>query len=183
MKRLSDYKEQNIFDMKTFFNFTPKEGYNLRDKLSELIGNDEFFKYLSHMTGREIRMDLKPAVKKNSKQAMYDYYHGPLMDVAVQAYTDAGYEMMDEVKCDYLLKSECAKGTMTTPEGEQFYLLDKSKMDKDRLSKFISDCIIHLEMNLDVPTDRIPDAEAYKNMVRHGHKFKSVKNFKNNSEF
>ncbi len=122
-----------------------------------------------------VRMEMKPDVKKNTKQALYDYYHGPLMAVAVQAYTNAGYELMDDVKCDYLLKAECAKGTMTTPEGEEFYLLDKSKMDKARLVKFVNDCIVHLEMNLSVPHNNIPDAEMYKNLQEMGRKYKSVK--------
>jgi len=164
--------------MKIHFNFTPRQGYNLRDKLGSLINDEEFVKYLTHMAETPLRMDLRPEVKANSKQALYDYYHGPFMSVAIQAYTDAGYELMDEVKCDYLLKAECAKGTMTTPDGEEFYLLDKSKMDKKRLVKFVNDCILHLEQNLDVPADKIPDAEAYKSMLAHGVAFKSLKHLK-----
>jgi len=161
--------------MKIHFNFTPRAGYNLRDKIFDLIQNEDFFKYLTHMAGKEVRMDLRPVVKKNSKQAMYDFYHGPLMAIAIQAYSHAGYEMMDEVKCDYLLKAECAKGTMTTPSGEEVYLLDKSAMTKERLTKFISDVIIHLEINLDIPENQIPDAEAYKNLHATGNAFKSIK--------
>jgi len=164
--------------MKIHFNFTPKHGHNLRDKLWDLLQNEDFFKYLTHMKGKEVRMDLRSAVKKGTKQAMYDYYHGPLMHVAIQSYTNAGYEMMDEVKCDYLLKAACAKGTMTTPEGEEIYLLDKSKMTKERLTKFIADCIIHLEQDLGVPAKNIPDAEAYKNLKDTGYAFSSVKHIK-----
>jgi len=164
--------------MKIRFNFTPRFGYNLRDKLFDLLNNEDFFKYLSHMVDKEVVMELKPAVKAGTKQALYDYYHGPLMAIAIQAYTDAGYELMDEVKCDYLLKAECAKGTMTTPEGEEVYLLDKSKMTKERLIKFVNDCIDHLVMNLNVPEGNIPDSESYKNLINTGHAFKSVKNIK-----
>lgn len=164
--------------MKIRFNFTPRFGYNLRDKLFDLLNNEDFFKYLSHMVDKEVVMELKPAVKHGTKQALYDYYHGPLMAIAIQAYTDAGYELMDEVKCDYLLKAECAKGTMTTPEGEEVYLLDKSKMTKERLIKFVNDCIDHLVMNLNVPEGNIPDSESYKNLMNTGHAFKSVRNIK-----
>jgi len=164
--------------MKQFFNFTPQKGYNLRDKLSELIQDEEFSKYLTHMAETPLRMELRPQVKSSSKQALYDYYHGVLMHVAIQAYTDAGYELMDEVKCDYLLKAECAKGTMTTPNGEEFYLLDKSKMDKKRLIKFVNDCILHLEHNLGVPPENIPNSEEYKSMLKHGVAFKSLKHLK-----
>jgi len=164
--------------MKIHFNFTPRKGYNLRDKLFDLLNNEDFFKYLTHMADKEVRMELRPAVKHGTKQALYDYYHGPLMAISIQAYTDAGYELMDEVKCDYLLKAECAKGTMTTPEGEEVYLLDKSKMTKERLIKFVNDCIDHLVMNLNVPEENIPDSESYKNLMNTGHAFKSVRNIK-----
>jgi len=164
--------------MRIKFNFTPRFGYNLRDKLFDLLNNEDFFKYLSHMVDKEVVMELKPAVKKGTKQALYDYYHGPFMAIAIQAYTQAGYEGMDEVKCDYLLKAEVAKGAMTTPEGEQVYLLDKSKMTKERLIKFVNDCIDHLVINLDVPQENIPDSEMYKNMMNTGRAFKSVRNIK-----
>lgn len=165
--------------MKIHFNFTPKAGYNLNDRLSDLVRNEDFAKYLTHMVDTPIRMEMKLDVKKNTKQALYDYYHGPLMAVAIQAYTSAGYEMMDQVKCDYLLKAECARGTMTTPDGEEFYLLDKSRMPKKRLVKFVNDCIVHLEMNLNVPAKNIPDSESYKNLHTLGHAFKSVKYINN----
>lgn len=164
--------------MKIHFNFTPKFGHNLRDIMGELIQNKDFINYLKHMANTPVRMEMKPDVKKNTKQALYDYYHGPLMAIAINAYTHAGYELMDEVKCDYLLKAECAKGTITTPHGEEVFLLDKSKMDKARLVKFVNDVIIHLEMNMDVPQDKIPDAEMYKNLQVMGRKFKSVKHLK-----
>jgi len=160
--------------MKIHFNFTPRKGYNLRDKMYELLQNKTFFDYLTENAERELRMELRPAVKSGTKQAMYDFYHGPLMATAIRAYTDAGYEMMDEVKCDYLLKAACAKGTMTTPEGEEVYLLDKSAMTKERLTKFINDVILHLEIDLGVDPENIPDAEQYKKLQKTGHKFTSI---------
>lgn len=164
--------------MKIHFNFTPKFGHNLRDQLGDLTYNEDFRKYLKQFADTPLRMELKPAIKKNVKQALYDYYYGPLMAVAIDAYTNAGYELMDEVKCDFMLKAECAKGIMMTPEGERVYLLDKSKMPKARLVKFVNDVIVHLEMNLGVPHENIPDAEMYKNLQEMGRKFKSVKHQK-----
>lgn len=164
--------------MKIHFNFTPKFGYNFSDLLGDLNHNEDFRKYLKHMAGTPLRMEMKLAVKKNVKQALYDYYYGPLMAVAIEAYTNAGYELMDEVKCDYLLKCECAKGIIMTPEGEKIYLLDKAKMPKARLVKFVSDVILHLEMNMGVPAKKIPDAESYKNLQATGQRFKSVKHIK-----
>lgn len=164
--------------MKIHFNFTPKSGCNSRDIISELLEDETFYKYLSTMQDKELRMELRLIVKKDSKQALYDYYHGPLMSVAISAYTNAGYELMDSVKVDYMLKAECAKGTMTTPDGERFYLLDKAKMPKDRLIKFVNDVITHLVMNLDVPIENIPDAQSYKELQKTGYAFKSVKSKK-----
>lgn len=164
--------------MKIHFNFTPAFKYNLRDALGGLAEDPDFIKYLNHMAGVPIRMEMKPAIKKNSKQALYDYLYGPLMSVAIQAYTDAGYELMDAVKCDYLLKCECAKGIMMTPEGEKIFLLDKAKMSKKRLVKYVNDIIVHLEMNLSVPHENIPDASLYKEIQKTGRPFRSVKHVK-----
>jgi len=164
--------------MKIHFNFTPRKGYNLRDKLFDLLNNEDFFKYLSHMVDKEVRMELRPAVKKGSKEAMYSFYYGAIIPLAMRAYSDLGYELIDETQTDYLLKAEFAKGVMMTPEGEQNYLLDKSKMTKERLTKYIADCLLHLEMNLGVKDP--PNSEEYKNKISTGYAFRSVKNIKNN---
>jgi len=158
--------------MKIHFNFTPRKGYNLRDKLWELLQNDDFFKYLSENTGKELRMELRPAVKQGTKQAIFDYYHGPLLDVAVRAFSDAGYESMDKVKADYLLKCECAKALMYKDGEEVVYLEDKASMPKERLVKFVNDAIMFLEIELGV--ENIPDSSEYKKMLKTGHTFKSV---------
>jgi hypothetical protein len=168
----------NTFDMKAQFTFTPKSGYNVKDKLFGLLQNPDFLDYLTHSEGQEIFLQLSPAVKTSEKQLMYAYYHGPLLSVAMQAFEDAGYEMMNKLKTDYLLKVQCAASTMVRNGKEEPYLEDKGAMTKDRLRKYITDCIFFLESELDVMN--IPDAEEYKNREYYGVKgFRSVRHNKN----
>lgn len=163
--------------MKINFQITPNYGHNVRDQLGVLLQDQDLHNYLTKFKGIALRMELKPMPKTGTKQRMYDFYNGVIIPVAMQAYMDAGYEMLDEVQTDYLLKAECAKGSMVTPEGEKAYLLDKSKMTKERLTKFVADVLLHLEMNLNVKN--IPDAEMYKNLRDIGGSFKSVKHLRN----
>ncbi len=162
--------------MKVNFTFTPRKAFNLKDVMWDLFQNEDFSKYLKENEDVTLVMQLQPKVKQSEKERMYAYYHGPLLGVAVLAFTDAGYEMMDKVKADYLLKLECAKATMVKNGEEEIYLEDKSKMTKDRLYRFISDCIFFLEDELNI--QGVPDAESYRNREATGHGFKSVKHMK-----
>ncbi len=161
--------------MRMMKEFICKHRYNVREIINEIIDDEDVYKYLLHMKGKDLVIEFRPQVKNGTKQAIYDYYHGILLPVAIQAYTDSGYELMDQVKVDYMLKAECAKGTMITPKGEEIYLLDKSKMTKDRLVKFVSDCIVHLEMNLGAI---VPRSDEYKSLKETGYLFTSVNNIK-----
>jgi len=82
---------------------------------------------------------------------------------------------MDKVKADYFMKAECGKGIMYNPitEAEEVYLLDKARMNKDRLRKFIMDCITFLEIEKGA---KVPDSSEYMMELRTGFSgFKSVK--------
>jgi hypothetical protein len=159
--------------VEAIFYFTPKQSPNLRDKLSDLISNEDFIKYLTENHGVEIKVSMKPRAKDSDKVQMYAYYHGPLLDVAVNMFTDMGYECMDKIKADYLLKSECAVSTMVKDGEEMPYLEDKAAMDKKRLLKYIGDCIFFLESH----GYTTPDSDTYKNMIQYGRSYKTAKSF------
>lgn len=166
--------------MKTNITFTPRKGYNLRDKLGDLVHNQDFKDYLSEMADIELYMEIKPKAKLSEKQMMYNYYHKVILGVAIAAFTDLGWEDMDKVKTDHVLKAQCACGTMVQNGEEHVYLEDKSRMTKERLRKFLTDCILFIEKDLGY---RVPESQPYKDKERFGHEFKSVSVIKPNKNF
>ena len=155
--------------MKATFSFTPRTGYNMNDRLYELFNNSDFRDYIELMAKNSSRlhMELKPAAVMTEKMKLYAFYQGPLLDCAVMAYEEAGWEQMDKVKADYMLKKECAKDIMFNKDGQQeYFLIDKSNMNKERLRKFVSDCLYHLEFDLDF--SNVPDSEQYKMYKKTG---------------
>lgn len=158
--------------MKIQLTFTPGEGYNLRDKLGDLVYNQDFIDYLSQQKNVELYVEIKPKAKLSEKQMMYNYYHKVVLGTAISALTDLGWENMDKVKADHVLKAQCASGTMVENGKEHIYLEDKSRMTKARLHKFITDCIHFLEVDLGY---RVPESEPYKNKDKFGYAFRSIK--------
>ena len=166
--------------MKTNITFTPKKGHNLRDKLGDLIHNKDFIDYLTEMADVELYIEMKPKAKLSEKQLMYNYYHKVILGVAMQAFTDLGWEDMDKMKTDHVLKAQCATGKMVRDGEEHIFLEDKSRMTKARLRKFLTDCILFLEKDLGY---RVPESEPYKNKELFGNAFKSVSKMKPNENF
>tara|TARA_R110000803_G_scaffold85381_2_gene151742 strand:+ start:403 stop:900 length:498 start_codon:yes stop_codon:yes gene_type:complete len=155
--------------MKATFTFKPRISPNLRDMLYDLVEQKDFIDYIqeSAYKSSELILDLKVANRRNEKQMMYAYYHKVILSSAIRGFSDLGYEAMDKVKADYLLKAECAKDVMynSKTDSEVIFLEDKAAMNKDRLLKFITDCIHFIEIELGV---RVPDADEYKNMMTTG---------------
>lgn len=166
--------------MKTNLTFTPSKGPNLRDKLGDLVHNQDFIDYLTEMADTELYVEIKPKAKLSEKQMMYNYYHKVILGVAMEAFTNLGWEDMDKQKADHVLKAQCACGTMVHNGEEHVYLEDKSRMPKKRLSKFLNDCILFLEKDLNC---RVPESGPYKDKERFGHAFQSVGKLKPNKEF
>lgn len=163
--------------MKATFNFTPKFGYNLRDVMGSLADSEDFKKYLQEMSDTELVLEIKPAAKLSPKQRMYNYYHKVVLGVAMQAYTDDGWEAVDKEKADHLLKQECAMELMYNEkeDREESYPEDKSKMNKKRLAKFVTDCILVLHNK----GYQVPESDEYLHFMQTGEMgFKSVSNNK-----
>lgn len=158
--------------MEAIFEFKVQESTVPFQRLSNLISNPDFQKYISKYEGQELELHISPAVKTAEKERMYAFYHKVVLGVAMQVFTDDGWESVDKVKADYLLKAECAKAPLyNTITGEvDVYLEDKSAMTKERLYKYISDCITFLEIERGA---KVPDSTSFLNGNQSG--FKSVR--------
>lgn len=143
------------------FKFIVGEAPNVSDMLRGLSSQQDVYDFLLQNQGNELKVDFSARISKSDKQEMYDYYHKVILAVAIQVYTNEGWESMDKVKADCFLKNECAKGLVYNYKFDrtEIYIEEKSKMTKQRLHKFISDCIIFLETEKGA---RVPDAESYK---------------------
>jgi hypothetical protein len=162
--------------MSALFTFTPRQGYNLRDIMFELISNKDFILYLKENADKRLVMELYEKASKSDKDLMYAYYYKVILKCAIDAFTNDGWEGVDKVKADHLLKTLFAKGLMRNKKTgeEEMYLEEKSKMPKARLLKFMTDCIIFLEVEKGIS---VPDADEYKSFIQTGMTgFKSIKN-------
>lgn len=130
-------------------------------------------RYCQDNEGEDLIVNMKPMAKTGQKMKMYAFYHGPLLDCALLGYNRQGYEGLDKVKVDYLLRAEFAKDFLLKPNGESIpIMLDKRQMTKDRLTKFITDSIFFIESELEM---EIPDSQEYKINKGSSRNFKRIK--------
>lgn len=126
-----------------------------------------------HFEGKELVAEFKSVPKKGEKIKMYAYYHSTVLTCAVTGYGDAGYEGVDKVKADFMLRAEFAKDFVVGPNKEHIPIVsDKKDMNKERLLKFLVDCIHFIENDLGVI---VPDSQEYKMQIITGRKMKAVK--------
>jgi len=142
--------------MKAIFTGVPVLGgiawYNPADRL----------KYLQTMEGIPLIVTYQEEVSLTEKQKMYNYFHGPLSAVGVDAYTDAGYEGYNDGDFEHDMKMRYAFKWIHSPVADpKKRPLSKADFTKTRLLKFIKDVILHLEMDFSV---EVPDSEKYKQM-------------------
>lgn len=130
-------------------------------------------RYATLNEGEELIVSFKPLAKVGVKVRMYAFYHGPLLDCAMIGYIRQGYEGLDKVKVDYLLRAEFAKDFLVKPNGEAIpIMLDKRQMTKDRLFKFITDCLFFIETELEM---EVPDSQEYLINKSTSRNFKRIK--------
>lgn len=153
--------------MEIILKFKPKEAYSSKIMAEDLTDNKDFKTFIKNNVGKYITASFKLSQRIPEKERMYSYYHRVVLSVAMRAFTDDGWESVDKVKADYLLKAECGKEIMynAKTQQEEIYLLDKSRMNKDRLRKFITDCIIFLEVEKGCS---VPDSSSYLMELRSG---------------
>ncbi len=143
-----------------------------------LLINDQdgYKKYRQAMDGHDMICTFEPEINLPLKKRMYAYLHSVILDCAIRGYTDVGYNGLDEVSVMYKLKAFFAKGMIIGPDGaEEPYLLELKNMTVERLYKFLMDCILHIEIDLN---QEVPDSSEYKAMKLTGKNYTSVKNLK-----
>lgn len=118
----------------------------------------DFKGYLSQLNKKEVIIHLKDYASYEKKERMYAFFHGPLLKCAINAYTEAGYSGIDKEKAKMQLKTMFAKDSFKSEHATPTSLTEFSE---ERFLKFIYDCIIHLEQDLNTT---IPDAITYKKM-------------------
>jgi len=130
-------------------------------------------KVLGELQGQEVDVKITPAVKSSEKQRMYAYYQAVVLPLTIRALTKDGYELVDEYAADHYLKATCAKAILynTHDDAEMAYVLEKRAMNKERLVKFIGDCVWLLEERHEIVC---PDGGVYKMLRTTG----SIGNFK-----
>lgn len=151
------------------FSFTPVNGKIVWDspfQVSEwCLDNDK----------KHHSADLQPSVITSQKMKMYSYYHKCLIPIAIKELNRLGWQSVDAVFADHFFKSEFARDIKFNPilDKQQIYLEDKAKMTKERLTKFLNDCINMIEIDWGIPA---PNSSEYKYKLTG---FKSVKTFNN----
>lgn len=136
---------------------------------------DDVEKFCLENPNERLTVHIKPIIRQSDKERLYAYYHHVVLKYTVQALTHEGWELVDDVVADYYLKSECAREIIFNPKTneERTYLVDKSRMTKDRLRKFVNDCILLLEFR---HSQLVPDSSEWKIKKGTGRNFKSMKN-------
>jgi hypothetical protein len=151
----------------TIFHATSKNGKLL---FHNIYDSERFLRQYEDLP---MIVTMKPFAKTGAKMRMYAFYHGPLLDCAMIGFNNQGYEGIDKVKADYLLRAEFAKDYIKKPNGEYVvHVIDKSNMTKDRFVKYLTDCIMFIEQELQM---EIPDSEAYKMKKETGRNYTTVK--------
>lgn len=120
----------------------------------------------------DLLVHIQPLSKTSPKLKMFAFYYVNILECAVVGYTNAGWESVDKVKADYLLRAELAKDFIKKPNGEyQVIMLDKRNMSKARLLKLLQDSIMFIENDLGV---RVGGSDEFKIMKATKRNFKKV---------
>lgn len=143
-----------------------ERGVSPHNKLEEV-------KFAHANLGHRVVITIKTEESYPEKERLYAYYFGPFLSVATDAFTNAGYEGMDKVSTDYKLSAMFLKGFIKLPDGErEATILSKRKITKERLLKYVQDCIFFLESELNT---QAPDSMEYKTFKLSGRKLRNTK--------
>lgn len=123
---------------------------------------EDYHKYLEQHDGVDMQVSFTPFSKSSEKERMYAYYHKVIIGCTIMALTNDGWAGIDEVAADLYLKMNVAKKVFYNAKNKKVMESYESKsedMSKERLHKFISDCIMLL---WDRHQMTCPDSEEYK---------------------
>ena len=154
--------------MSVIFKFISKNGQIEWGNPSELK------RYLIENEGTEQFCEIDGSVKLTGKEKLYRYYHAVVLGVMIKELSDRGWDGVDKMYADWWLKNQCARNIKYNliEDKSQIFLEEKHLMDKDRLCKYVNDCIIYIETEFGVS---VPDSAEYRYKLTN---FKSVKNGK-----
>ena len=145
----------------------------VKDGKLKFTDPEDVFKMCVEHEGQSLLVHFKEESKTSEKMRMFAFYYVNILQCALIGYTNAGYEGLDIVKTDYLLRAEFAKDFIQKPDGSWVaIMLDKRNMTKARLLKYITDCIFFIENELQVT---VPSSDEYKVSVQTGKDFKKIK--------
>lgn len=118
-------------------------------------------KFIAMNHGKEMILTLKNFSKSSEKQLMYSYYQKAVIGCTIIALTNDGWESVDDIIADSFLKQQVAQKLGYNKKGDVVikYEEDKRSMSKERLHKYISDCIMFLENTFSI---QVPDSQEYK---------------------
>lgn len=122
---------------------------------------EDIDKYLSCNIGKTVLIEIKPKSKSTEKALMYAYYQKAIIPATILALSNDGFTGVDEVVADAYLKQSIAQLISINPKtGKTIpYSEDKHTMTKERLHKYISDCIFLLEERHGM---QVVDSQEYK---------------------
>lgn len=133
---------------------------------------NDVYAYCVEHSGEDLMVHFEPEAQVSPKMKLYAFYYANILECAVVGYTYAGWEAVDKVKADYLLRAELAKDFIKRPDGTyEPIMLDKKNMSKARLLKLVQDAIFFIENDLQV---RVAGSDEYKLMKATKREFKKV---------
>jgi len=154
--------------MEAIFRSLCKDG-----KIIDLNLEEERMYAIQH-DGEEIIKEYRLSSRVGPKMRMYAFYHKVILHLAMIGFTYSGEPGVDKVKADYLLRAEFAKDFILRKDGSYTpIMIDKKDMSRQRLYKFMQDCVFFIESHLQ---QRVPDADEYRVNKGGKYNFKKVEN-------
>lgn len=121
--------------------------------------------YLSKLRGEKLSFNVTVVSKMSEKMKLYRYLHKAVLPVLLEELVRDGWENMDLVAADSVLKNLIARqpvyNSKTKEEG--YILIDKKDMNKGRLLKYVVDAIHFLESQYGRV---VMSGDEYKEMLR-----------------
>ena len=125
----------------------------------------EVQRYLAAYRGQKLSFNIKVVSELSEKMRLYRYLHKAVLPVLMEEFTKAGFELLDIVKTDKILKSVIARDYIVNEKTGKVIETteDKRDMNKARLLKYIVDALHLLESQYG---RTVMSGDDYKEMMR-----------------
>lgn len=164
------------------FEFTIKEGFQTKEKISELYNNEDFRNFIISNQGKSMVASLRVKSSFSEKELLYNYYYGPVLAVVIRILEKLGWEAMNKYKADLLMKKMflCDKIVNNSTGETEIIPEEKKKITKLRFHKFVYDVLMWLEIE---HGETPPDAAEWKAKILTGTEMKKVSKIKPSNDF